>query len=337
MVISSGGSNDGTKEWLESLNDDFLSYIHDDEKITFSDNYNAGIKLVDTEKLVLIHNDMVIGEGFLEAIERNLEPDMVLSYTTIEPPIFTAHKRPGKVIMDMGTGFSNFDPIKFNSYVQEWKFSDRLYDGAVFFMSGYKKMFEDVGMFDGFSFVPVFCEDDDFLLRAKLKGFRLKTVESAIVYHFVSQTIRFGNDYKDKRAKIEMDSNRNFIRKWGVPMHSFNQMRYWEDEVFIYKTFKMGLTTRFDNMLYVYEPFFDKIKIAGDIPESFIEAEQPNTRYDLRSKFTLTDDVDVMIYEMQAFNEQDYQLLSTLRFSLPEYEPGEYEAGNMKIQIRKKL
>ena len=42
MVISSGGSNDGTKEWLESLEDDFLSYIHDDEKITFSDNYNAG-------------------------------------------------------------------------------------------------------------------------------------------------------------------------------------------------------------------------------------------------------------------------------------------------------
>jgi GT2 family glycosyltransferase len=337
MVISSGGSNDGTKEWLESLQDDFLSYIHDDEKITFSDNYNAGIKLVDTEKLVLIHNDMVIGEGFLEAIERLLEPDMVLSYTTIEPPIFTAHKRPGKVILDLGTGFSNFDPIQFDSYVQQWKNSDRLYDGAVFFMSGYKKMFEDVGMFDGFSFVPVFCEDDDFLLRAKLKGFKLKTCESAIVYHFVSQTIRFGNDYKDKRVKIEMDSNINFIRKWGVPMSSFNQMRYWEDEIFTYRTFKMGLTTKFKNLLQVYEPFFDKINLGGEIPEDFIELIQPTTRYDIRSKFTLTDDVDVMIYEKQPFSEEDYSLLNMLRFSLTEYEPGEYEAGNMKIEIRKKL
>ena len=64
LVISSGGSTDGTKEWLESLNDDYLSYFHDDERLTFSDNYNAGIKLVDTEKLVLIHNDLILGDLF---------------------------------------------------------------------------------------------------------------------------------------------------------------------------------------------------------------------------------------------------------------------------------
>ena len=59
LVISSGGSTDGTKEWLESLEDNNLSFIHDDDRLTFSETYNAGIKLVDTEKLVLIHNDMV--------------------------------------------------------------------------------------------------------------------------------------------------------------------------------------------------------------------------------------------------------------------------------------
>jgi GT2 family glycosyltransferase len=98
LVISSGGSYDDTKEWLESLSDENLSFIHDDDRLTFSETYNAAIKLVDTEKLVLIHNDMVIGEGFLEAIERLLKPNMLLSYTTIEPPIFAGHKRPGKVI-----------------------------------------------------------------------------------------------------------------------------------------------------------------------------------------------------------------------------------------------
>jgi glycosyltransferase involved in cell wall biosynthesis len=67
LVISSGGSNDGTLEWLEqtSENDEYLSYVHESEKINFSENYNQGIKIVDTEKLVLIHNDMVIGKGFL--------------------------------------------------------------------------------------------------------------------------------------------------------------------------------------------------------------------------------------------------------------------------------
>ena len=336
LVISSGGSYDGTKEWLDSLSDEYLSFIHDDDRLTFSETYNAGIKLVDTEKLVLIHNDMVIGEGFLESIERLLQPNMLLSYTTIEPPIFRGHKRPGKVLLDLGSGFDNFDYFNFNNYVQQWKNSNNLYEGAVFFMSGYKKMFEDVGMFDGFSFVPCFCEDDDFLIRAKLKGYDLKTCDSAVVYHFVSQTSRFSDDYKKDRILYEVASNRNFVRKWGIPISAFNELRYWEDEKFVFKTFNMGLTTRNRNRLMEVEPFFDKIDL-GEIPETYIENEQKNTRYDLRSKFTLTDTVDVMITEVEPFTDEDIRTLHKIRLSIPYYETGEYQIGNMMIEIKKGL
>jgi len=336
FVISSGGSYDGTKEWLESLDDEYLSYIHDDDRLTFSETYNAGIKIVDTEKIVLIHNDMVIGDGFLESIERLLTPNLLLSYTTIEPPIFAGHKRPGKVLLDLGDGFHSFDNFNFNNYVQKFKHGDTLYPGAVFFMSGYKKMFEDVGYFDGFSFVPCFCEDDDFIIRAKLKGYELKTCDSAITYHFVSQTSRFSDDMKNNRMKIEMNSNRNFVRKWGIPIYAFNELRYWEDSEFKYKTFTMGLTTRHINKLYEVEPFFDKIKTLS-IPEEYIENEQSNTRYDLRSKFTLTDTVDVMISEVNPFTNEDIINLQKLRLSIPHYEPGKYQSGNMLIEIKKGL
>ena len=333
LVISSGGSSDGTKEWLESLEDSNLSFIHDDDRLTFSETYNAGIKLVDTEKLVLIHNDMVIGEGFLESIERLLTPNMLLSYTTIEPPIFRGHKRPGKVLLDLGSGFENFDYFHFNSYVNQWKDNNNLHEGAVFFMCGYKKMFDDIGGFDGFSFVPAFCEDDDFLIRAKLKGYELKTCDSAIVYHFVSQTSRFSEDYKNDRFKYEINSNRNFVRKWGIPITAFNELRYWEEKDFKYKTFTMGLTTRNLSNLQNIEPFFDKIDL-GTIPEDYIKGEQDNTRYDLRSKFTLTDNVEVMIYEVNPFVQEDFNTLKKIRLSIPYYEPGEYESGNMKIVIK---
>lgn len=338
LVISSGGSTDGTKEWLEETSeiDEYLSIFHDDDRLTFSDNYNAGIKLVDTEKLVLIHNDMVIGEGFLEAIERLLEPDTVLCYTTVEPPIFAGHKRPGKVILDLGSSFYNFDQTNFDNYVKQWNHSDKIYNGAVFFMSGYKKMFEDVGMFDGFSFFPCFSEDDDFLVRAKLKGYKLKTCDSAIVYHFVSQTSRFSDEMKNNRQLIELKSNRNFVRKWGIPIKSFNELHYWEDDVFTYKTFTMGLTTGSKKHLLFLEPFFDKINL-GEIPEDYITNEQPNTNYDLRSKFTMTDTVDVMVYETNPFTEEDVSLFMKLRLSIPYYEPGEYQIGNMMIEIKKEL
>ena len=338
FVISSGGSSDGTKEWLESLNDDNLSFIHDDDRITFSDTYNAGIKLVDTDKLVLIHNDMILGEYFLENLELLLDenPNTLISYTTIEPPIFKGHLRPGKVLLNLGSSFDDFDYFHFNSYVNQWKDSKNLYDGAVFFMSGTKKMFDDVGGFDGFSFVPCFCEDDDFLVRAKLKGYELKTCDSAIVYHFVSQTSRFSDDMRVDRRIIEVSSNRNFVRKWGIPFSAFNELRYWEEKNFKYKTFTMGLTTNNRNRFMEIEPFFDKIEI-GMIPEDYIENEQKNTRYDLRSKFTFTDNVDVMIYETAPFDDMDIRTLHKLRLSIPYYEVGEYQIGNMMIEIRKEV
>lgn len=336
LVISSGGSNDGTKEWLESLNDDYLSYIHDDERLSFSDTYNMGIKLVDTEKLVLIHNDMVIGNGFLESIERLSKPNTLLSYTTIEPPIFVGHSRPGKVILEMGRNFDEFDEFKFNDYVIKNNTKDTLYDGAVFFMSGYKELFENVGYFDGYSFNPCFCEDDDFLIRTKLKGYELKTCESAITYHFVSQTSRFSDEFKNDRYKIEVCSNRNFIRKWGIPISSFQELRFWEDKEFIYKTFTMGFATRNRNKLYEIEPFFDKIDL-GEIPEDYIKNEQKNTKYDLRSKFSLTDMVDVMVYEISPLTNSDINTLQKLRLSIPYYEPGEYQLENMMIEIKKKI
>jgi GT2 family glycosyltransferase len=338
LVISSGGSSDGTKEWLESLIDENLSYIHDDDKLTFSENYNAGIKLVDTEKLVLIHNDMVIGKHFLENLSELLDnnPNTLLSYTTIEPPIFAGHRRPGKVLIDLGDGFHNFNQNLFNELVEQMKDNKNLYDGAVFFMSGFKKMFDEVGGFDGFSFVPAFCEDDDFLIRAKLKGYELKTTECAVTYHFVSQTSRFSEDFKKDRVLYEVSSNRNFVRKWGIPISAFNTTRYWEENDFTYKTFTMGLTTNNKNRLYEIEPFFDKINV-NEVPDDYIKNEQPRTRYDLRSKFILTDVVDVMVYETEPFTNDDIYVLNTLRLSIPHYEVGEYQIGNMMIEIRKGL
>jgi len=334
MVISSGGSTDGTLSWLKSLDDDFLSYMHDDDKLCFSDNYNSAIKLVDTEKLVLIHNDMVIGENFLENLSDLIDEKTLLSYTTIEPPIFKGHKRAGKVILDLGSSFHDFKYDLFNQYVEKVKQKKTLVNGASFFMSGYKTMFEDVGFFDGFSFDPFFCEDDDFLIRAKLKGYNLKTTECAVTYHFVSKTSRV---LRSSESKLSEHRNiRNFIRKWGIPIPIFNELYYWEDEIFNYKTFSMGLTTRNNTKLYNIEPYFDKINL-GTIPEDYISNEQPNTNYDLRSKFILTDIVDVMITETSPFTDEDLYTINKIRLSIPHYEVGEYQIGNMLIEIKKKV
>ena len=334
MVISSGGSDDGTLEWLQSLNDDYLSFIHDDDKLTFSDNYNSAIKLVDTDKLVLIHNDMVIGEHFLENLSELIDERTLITYTTIEPPIFKGHKRPGKVLMDLGRSFFDFNYNLFNQYIERVKDNKELVDGGTFFISGMKSTFIDIGLFDGFTFDPFFCEDDDFLIRAKLKGYNLKTTECAVVYHFVSKTSRV---LRSEESRLSEHRNiRNFIRKWGITIPVFNELRYWEDDIFQYKTFTMGLTTRNESKLYNVEPYFDKINL-GKIPEEYITNEQQNTNYDLRSKFILFDAVDVMIYETSPMGDEDMYTINKIRLSIPHYEPGEYQIGNLLVEIRNKV
>lgn len=338
LIISSGGSTDGTKEWLENLliSDNHLTISHNNERLSFSDTYNVGINLVNTEKLVLIHNDMVIGHGFLESLERLLTEDTLLSYTTIEPPIFTDHIRPGKVILDLGSSFDDFNYQDFNNYIEQYKDSKRLYDGAVFFMSGYKKMFEDVGMFDGFSFFPCFCEDDDFLIRAKLKGYKLKTTDAAITYHFVSQTSRFSEEFKNSRSFYEVQSNINFVRKWGTSIQMFNETKYWLSDKFEYKKFKMAFKTNNVDVATKLEPFFDIID-CGTIPEDFINNEQKNTNYDLKSKFGNINDADVVIYEYPELTDNDIPIFFKLRFILPAYGPGTYQIGNIGIEIKNQI
>jgi hypothetical protein len=134
--------------------------------------------------------------------------------------------------------------------------------------------------------------------------------------------------------KIEMSSNRNFVRKWGIPINAFNELQYWEENNFSYKTFTMGLTTNNKNLLLHVEPFFDKINMET-IPEDYIKSEQNNTKYDIRSKFTLTDTVDVMVYETSPFTNDDLSVLQRLRLSIPYYEPGQYQIGNMMIEIKR--
>lgn len=333
LTICSGGSTDETEEWLKSLNDFNLKFIHSEKRISFSETYNLAISLVETDKLVLIHNDMVIGKGFIESLNRLLTEDMVLSYTTIEPPIFEGHKRPGKVILDLGSNFETFNDYHFNNYVEQWKNNDTIYDGAVFFMSGYKKMFDDVGGFDGKTFFPCFCEDDDFLIRAKLKGYKLKTCDSAITYHFVSQTSRFSEDFKNKRISYEMFSIKNFIRKWGMPIYSFNKTEYWNQTYFKYKKYKIGLICNSPNIIEHFEPFFDKIECVI-IPINYINNEQKYTIFDISNKFNSVKDMDVIVTSNGIMTNDDFNVISQLQLIIPEYGIGKYEIGNMVIDIK---
>jgi len=182
--------------------------IEENDNVTLGVNYNNAVAKANGEKIILLHNDMVIKPGFVETMDKHIVKNRITTYTRVEPPIYL-DTYPGKVLLDCGYDLNSFNKEKFNQFDIE----ENLTDGGSQLFFGCLK--EDYIGIDGYTF-KMFCEDDDFHLRYKLAGFEHK-VSSAYVYHFVSKTSRAGS-YQE----IEQQSNVNFIKKWGFRNSIYN-------------------------------------------------------------------------------------------------------------------
>lgn len=171
------------------------------DNVNLSTNYNNAVSRAKGDKIILLHNDMVISKDFLEIMEEHIQKGRITTYTRVEPPIFN-DLCPGKIIQDYGTDIESFNEDFFSQI-----YLKTLIDGGSQLFFGCLK--EDYIGLDGDTF-QMFCEDDDIHLRYKIAGYEHK-VSSAHVYHFVSKTSRTIEEHD----RIENLSNEAFIKKWG--------------------------------------------------------------------------------------------------------------------------
>jgi hypothetical protein len=183
--------------------------LEENDNVTLGVNYNNAVVKANGEKIILLHNDMILKPGFIEIMDKHITKNRITTYTRIEPPIFP-DTYPGKVLLNYGSDLETFNSKKFN----EFNIKESLIDGGSQLFFGCLK--EDYIGIDGYTF-KMFCEDDDLHLRYKIAGFEHK-VSSAHVYHFVSKTSRSSSNYQH----IEQQSNLNFIKKWGFRNSHYN-------------------------------------------------------------------------------------------------------------------
>ena len=276
ICFVSYGSTDGTHEWLQALKDPYVRFEHSSQQKTFSDTFNTAAELASSDYVAYLHNDIVLGPGFLENLEKHITPNRVVSYTTIEPPIFGDHTRPGKLIFDFGTTLETFSKDLFREYceIEQHRYVDQTEPGITFFMCMPRKALLDIGGLDPL-YNPMFCEDDDLIRRWKMYGMECFTALDAMCYHFVSKTSRFSEEYEKRTQAIELASNRNYIRKWGTKSDA---PKY--NIAFVVKQCTL-------HMLEVLEPWCDRIYIEDEmqvITTAYLEKEQPNTAFDLTKR-----------------------------------------------------
>ena len=183
--------------------------VSEDDTVTMGVNYNNAVDKAKGEKIILLHNDMVIKSGFVEQMDKDIIKGRITAYTRVEPPIYP-DTYAGKVLLDCGTSLETFNKDKFLAFNIV---DTTLLDGGAQMFFGCMK--EDYLGIDGYTF-KLFCEDDDLHLRHNIAGYEQK-VSSAHVYHFISKTSRVG-DYQS----VESESNLNFVKKWGFRKSEYN-------------------------------------------------------------------------------------------------------------------
>ena len=332
ICFVSYGSTDGTHAWLDSIADNNLKYFYSEEQKTFSDTFNKAAEIATKEYVAYLHNDIVLAPGFIENLEKHVSADNIVAYTTIEPPIFAGHERPGKLIHDLGTELETFDKHALYEYVDSIKnkYSNKTEPGITFFMCMPKDRLLEIGGMDNL-YNPMFCEDDDLINRWKLLRMNCFTALDAICYHFVSKTSRFSEEYQNKTQQIEFKSNRNFIRKWGT--RDVGSPTY--DVAFVLKNAD-------PNLLQMLEPWCNRIWVDID-PTAYISYEQQNTKYDLTKRVHSIDgsapeDYHDIVVEMdgKTMNDYDLNIIQNLAAIIKNSgEAGyEFKLGNLKINIQ---
>jgi glycosyltransferase involved in cell wall biosynthesis len=341
ILVLNDASEDGTLEWLDSLNDDSLIVYTNpgSERIGIVGMFDKGIEMARTDIIFAFHSDMVAGKNLDINILKHLERGKVVSATRVEPPLHPPG--PEKIIEDFGIEPEDFSFSKWYSVdevVLEQK--DKTTEGIFAPWCMYKDDFLSIGGHDEL-FAPQSREDSDLFNRFLLNGYELIQSWDGLVYHFTSRGSRFnkfagGDTGVDSPEWQQTNSKnmRNFIRKWGTNVQHNEYMK-----PIISPKYNIGFVVKNCSiqLLQTLEPWCSTI-YTDFAWEGYIRTEQENTSYDLTERvYSIHSEKnnDVLVrFDGNKLTDEGFQFLTQLPEILKESgEIGDMEYGIFEITI----
>ena len=347
IVLLDDGSTDGTWEWIWNLAEERrhieVKAFKSETRVGHTILYDKGIELATNDIVGILHADMIIGPSYIENMLKHLEPGKVVCATRIEPPLHPEGKE--KIIMDFGMDFDTLNIDAFEQFAvnAQEQYKDQTTPGMFAPWIIYKKDFLAIGGHDPL-FAPFPYEDSDIFQRWILAGYELIQSRDAFVYHLTCRghrwTEQVGHD-DDYFKQVSHKSARNYIRKWGS---------WIKNDEFQYPIIPSKYNIAFQvtncniNLLQTLEPWCDRIYIDDAmqvLTDSYIETEQPNTKFDLTKRVFCIGYNDpagendiVVAIDGNTFTQTDFQYIQQLSEILQDSgQPGTFRLGNCQITI----
>ncbi len=342
---------DGSKFWMQEIKekDDRFDFITNPgpERLGHVILFNSLVERVKTKLFVLAHADMVWLKGSLDGMLELMEPKRVVSATRCEPSIHPPESC--KISLDwLPNDPKDLDETRLQNYVDE-KYRALTVNFTKGIFAPYLMETEEylsIGGCDSL-FRPTSREDDDLWNRLLFNGCEFIQSWKSFVYHRSCAGSRwnptltsFGQNSSEWDVQ-QSKSLRNFIRKWkSVPQHD-----KWHHPITPSHQYNIGFIIKncTPELLYHLEPWCSGMScdLKEEQVQSYIDIEQNNTKFHLRSKLTC-ESVNLldMITDIQVeingnlFGKTEFEFIQQLSEIITESgEIGEFELGNLKITI----
>lgn len=355
IVILDDASNDGTWEWVNSLNKSYIKKYRNgsSERVGHTILYDIGIRIAETPVVTILHSDMIVTQNYVSNMLKHLQPLSVVSATRIEPPLHPPG--PEKYVQNFGMEPEEFDNSAFQKFVyeKEYVMEGKTTQGIFAPWMLYKEDFVTIGGHDKL-FAPMELEDSDIFNRFHLQQYKLIQSRDAFVYHMTCRGSRFKDGieiervidlpdgtkwYKPKDSEEYTKLRQNKFREWW---------RKWHTDVLHDDLMMPIVPNRYETsfvvhncnpyFLAVLEPWCDHIYVDCDFGE-YVAKESQESMFKITEKVhkigdSMKGDVQILFDGSKLTNEHYSQFIKNIPFIVQQTDSiGSFEWDIFQIHI----
>jgi GT2 family glycosyltransferase len=216
LIVVDNGSVDGTGAYLAGLQDFGtipITVIANPTNLGFPAAVNQGLRAAKGDYLVLLNNDVVVTDGWLEQLVALADADVPGERIGLVGPM-SNYVSPPQLVESVP--YRDMDGM--HAFARRWRDERRGQWLTAPKLSGFcllmkRAVYEAVGGLDE-GFGLGFFDDDDLAERARRAGFACAVARDLFIHHFGSRT--FVGEGVDAERLLE-ENGRRFAAKWGQP------------------------------------------------------------------------------------------------------------------------
>ena len=210
IIIVDNGSGPETLAYLRSIEDPHVRVIYNERNLGFGAGNNIGMAAAKGDFIVILNNDVIVADGWLEALLRPYRSMRAVGITAPRSNSVSGHQQIPNARYDDEAAMLAFAAERARRFVGRGYYTDR---AVGFCLCVPKILVDEIGGFDERFGVGNF-EDDDFCMRARAAGYKIFVCEDAFIHHFGSRSFVANNvDY----AATMRANWAYFAAKWGYP------------------------------------------------------------------------------------------------------------------------